>query len=269
MALARGRIRAFFGLAGAVLVGVASSAHAETVTANLQSLTPFFEGAQLSLGGSTINTDALGELNWAGNSSDLAPFNSTFSTFCLDLVDNVGVGGNYTFIVDPALSTAPRPAAGGPMGSDAALEMQSLYANHFGTLSSDADRVAFQLSIWSIVYNVFGENMVNNSGLNFFVVGGVNSSVINEANGWLAAAYNAATTLTGPFDSNVVALLGTQVPGTDSFAQDQVFVGDVPGGGVPNFGVPEISSSGLGSLAALLVGMMAIRESKRGVRRGV
>lgn len=256
-------------VAAAASLGFGARAHAETITADLVSEHPLFQGAVLSLSSSSVsqNGDVIGQLNWVGSSSNSQPFNSTFNTYCLDLIDGIGIGNTYTFDVDPALSTAPRAAAGGPMGTEAALELQSLYANRFTALSTDDDRIAFQLSIWSVVYNQFGQNMVDNAGLNFHVVSGVDTTALSEADNWLAAAYNAALTNTGKFDTNVVALEAVAAPGTGDFAQDQIFVEDLPGNGVPNVGVPEINSSAAGSLAVLLLGTLAVIESRRSRRK--
>jgi hypothetical protein len=235
------------------------SAPAQTVTANLVGLDPFGFGSTLSYNGNLITGGAVAQINWDGTGyGNPVPFNSTFNTFCLDLVDAISFGGTYSFTIDDDLATAPKASAGGPMGTEAALEMQALYGEQFNSLSSADDLQAFQLDVWAIVYNKFGQTTVNDSSDNFYAVSGIDSTAISEANTWLDEAYVSAATDSGTFNDNVVALIGQTDPDTGTSGQDQVAIGIIP----PASSVPEISASGALPLLILLAGALALRGAK-------
>jgi hypothetical protein len=251
----------------AAALGLANVGRAQTVTAQLTGIDPFFFGVSLSLDGNSQSGDGAGLISWDGAGfSNPTPFNGDFNTFCLDLEDPIGFGGTYSFNIDNNIATAPKPSAGGPMGASAALEMQALYGEQFNSLATSDDLTAFQLDIWAIVYNTFGDDSVNNSNYNFFVQSGIDSNAISEANTWLAQAYNSALTDSGTFDFGLEALIGQTQAGTDSSAQDQIFLGVSPitiGGGLPPTGVPEINASAAASLAIMLLGALALFENAK------
>jgi hypothetical protein len=253
------KIRAWVCFAVAAALGCGTMARAQTVTANLVGLDPFNFGSTLSYNGNLITGGAVAQINWDGTPyNNPVPFNSTFNTFCLDLVDSIGFGQAYSFTIDDDLATAPKASAGGPMGANAALEMQALYGEQFNSLSTTDDLQAFQLAIWSIVYNQFGQVTVNDSSDKFYAISGISANAINEANSWLDEAYNSAVTDTGTFNDNVVALIGLTDPDTGGSVQDQVAIGIIP----PSTGVPEINAAGMAPLLILLAGALALRSAK-------
>lgn len=243
-------------LAALVSLGFGKLSQAQLVTADLTGLTPF-SGGMLSLDGHNVDGDGVGQLSWDGSPypSNPAPFNSTFNTYCLDLNDSISVGQTFTFDLDTDLATAPKPSAGGPMGTNAAREMQALYGEHFNPNGSDDDLQAFQLAVWGIVYNGFGNVSVTDTSDHFFVENGIDSNALALANNWLQQAFVSADTDTGTFNDNVVALIGQTIPGTDSSVQDQVVIGIIP-----TTSVPEINASGFVSLLLVLCGAFALLE---------
>ena len=144
------------------------------------------------------------------------------------------------------------------MGSEAALEMQALFGEQYNSLSTTDNYEAFQLDVWSIVYNQFGQDTVNDSSDNFYVESGIDSTAITEANSWLAEAYNSALTDTGTFNDNVVALIGETIPDSGTSVQDQVVIGILP----PSVGAPEINAAGIAPMVILLAGALALMKAK-------
>jgi hypothetical protein len=242
--------------AAALLLSISTFAKAETVTALLTSVDPFMQ-ADLYNNGTTINNDVVGELVWNGaGQGNSAPFDGTFTTFCLDLVQSISTNNviPYTLTLQPALDQAPKAIAGGPMGSFKSLEMKNLYALHFSGLSTTDDLQAFQLSIWNILYDT--DTQVDSGSGTFYVIDNVDGTAIAEADAWLGQAFLAANTLSGPFQSNVDALIG------DVGVQDQIVPGPTAGSGVP---IPKSALSGGALIAGL--GLARILRSRSAARR--
>jgi hypothetical protein len=188
---------------------------------------------------------------------------ATFTSFCIDLVENVGVpSGPYTYdVVDP--TAAPLRSASpsyNTISSSGKAILESLWFDNISTaMTSDVGQAAFQIAIWDVV---FGSDYthVDNTSSNFYVTpGGQSAAVIALANSWLQTT---ATQISGgsAIYENLLAL-------TSSGAQDQlVSTGDFnvgsPGGSpVP---LPLTASGGLS-----LFGILAANELRRGLRSRV
>jgi hypothetical protein len=216
-------------------------ARAEIVTATLSGVNPFI-GETIYVQGQGDTTDVAGLITWDGSDSDVnfithapgnpsgipnqAPFfNGTFLTYCIDLADNLYVGNVVTFYT-ANLANAPKSSAGGPMGTFRASEIESLYANYYASLVTSDDFQAFQLAIWSVIYDAYN-TPVEQPGQYFYAVSGFDPGVITEADGFIASAYHDASTDTGPFQHDLTALIG------EDGGQDQVAIGIPVGNGTP------------------------------------
>jgi len=105
-------------LAAAASLGLGARAKADTITADLVSENPFFEGAVLSLSSSSVSQDGdvIGQLNWVGSSSNAQPFNSTFNTYCLDLIDGIA-SATRTRLMSTGLEHRAAVVGGRPDGN--------------------------------------------------------------------------------------------------------------------------------------------------------
>lgn len=202
-------------------------AHADTITATLETLNPDTFPTMYLAGEGNISGGA-GLIGWQGVSTNDAPFNGTFNTFCIDLIQDINFGSSYTYTLTP-LQNAPNSGAfpsGTPttgMGIAKADEIEELIGSHYaqtltsGQAGADADS-AMQLAIWNIIYDT--DTSVSTGSGSFYAVSGFDTTAINEANSWLVEAANPANQdLDNP---NVIALVG------ENGAQDQLAVTAVP-----------------------------------------
>ena len=251
-------------LAVAGLLGLGRIARAETVTAKLTGLDPF-AGGDLSLNGSPISGDGVGELEWDGTGlGNSSPFDGPFTTFCIDLNEIIQFNNVYSFALNPTISTAPKatayPGGGltGPMGLTKAAELQELFGSHFAGLSGDPDKLqAFQLSVWNIIYD--NDASVSNGDGLFYVTGGIDSTAIGDANSWLNEAITDVGNNTGPRNTQLVALMGIDQSNSSPFPQDQIVIDTNINTGVP---LPSSALGGTMLLAILGLARMGRRVLK-------
>jgi len=249
-----------------------SAARADTVTAKLNGVeggTPYntFD-LHLGSGAATDSGAITGALQWTvqsvsnpSNTFGLAAGN-TIDTFCIEITQNVGIGGTYTFTETPSLANAPTdmqyitnvdvPVINTGMGNTKANLLNELYnevleQSFFETLNKD-QATAFQLAVWEIVYeNSLTSGQTGNANLNlgsgsFYVNNGSNvtsAAIITQAQGWLNGLN--ATYL----NKNNIAVFAL----TDQNNQDQAFSLLVT---KKNVGTPLPASLGN---AALLMGV--------------
>jgi hypothetical protein len=206
-------------------------------------------------------TGGAGQINWINSSSNPAgdvAFTGSFSTYCIDLLQDINFGNTYTYDVKPLASGAPQPGAylansgiGSPMGSVRAADITKLYDLHYaqtlGGVSDNTNRTAFQLAIWNLVYdnsNNGPDASVSNLSGNFFVpnVSGnaiaQNGPEITTANAWLADVLN--PNIADVQKYNVGALVG------ENGAQDQIYASTIT-----NQGAAPLPQSLLGGLVLL------------------
>jgi hypothetical protein len=203
-------------IALASVAGFWGIAKADTViTASITAVIPFSPFANLSLDGNTV-TGAVGEIIWNGaGEGNPSPYNGTFTTYCLDLTDAIGLNTPYTFTVQPDIALAPKSA---PMGATQAAEMDELFGQQYGLLSTQDDYQAFQLAIWNIVYDT--DTSVEDGEGEFYVEGGnedsaldtstIDSTAITEADDWLDDAASPTDQALYGDDDDVVALTGSE-----------------------------------------------------------
>jgi len=252
-----------------------SAARADTVTAKLNGV----EGGNgitfnlhMGSGAATDSGAITGALQWTVQSvSPAAPANNLFGlavgdnidTFCIEITQNVGIGGTYSFTEQTSLASAPTNmtyitnidtglSAGG-MGTTKANLLNELYnkvneQSFFETLNATS-AAAFQLAVWEIVYensltigqtdNSNGKlNLSTQAGSSFYVDGG-NVAIVAQAQTWLNGLNSSYLNLA---HISVYAL-------TDPNNQDQAFSLVLT---KPNIGTPLPASLGN---AALLMGV--------------
>jgi len=197
------------------------AANAGTVTATLNYVNPG-AGVTATLGGSPTATTA-GQFNWTattnGSTFGLAvDGGGNFTAFCIELTQNVGFGGSYTYTED-FLSNAPDPAGPfSPVGVIKAAQIARLFTVYNNDFVNDPNlkAAALQTAIWETVYEttvglpsaVSGNFFVDNSAVGFVFVHSL-------ADSYLAAQYFAPETgglfaLTSPTNQDMVV---TPAPG--------------------------------------------------------
>jgi hypothetical protein len=249
-------------LALAFVAGFGSLAQAETITATLTGLQPYvFPTVKLSYNSGAVTTQVTGgtgAILWSNgsttNPTNDPAFTGNFTTYCIDLLQDIYFGQQYKFDVADLAMGAPKAGAylvGGPlvspMGTARADAIQKLYDLHYGdTLGAtpDGNKTAFQLAIWNIIYDVSGtggqaDTSVSSGSGNFYVVSGVNGSVVSTANSWLADVFNPALT-PATHSYAVQALIG------ENGAQDQIYASPSSGSPAPT---PSVLAGGLALLS--------------------
>jgi hypothetical protein len=202
-------------------IALPSLAKADSISATLTGLDPFVFGT-LNLQGAPAVEGGIGNIIWAGNSNNEAPFAGTFNTYCIDLIQDVDFGGTYTFDLEPPAS-APKAGAyvgGTPssgMGTAKANDLAALFGVDYGqtvgsSASAETAKEAFQLAIWNIIYDT--DASVSTGSGTFYAGSDVDSGAISVANGFLADALNPDNQQYDATD--LVALVG------ENGAQDQI-----------------------------------------------
>jgi hypothetical protein len=196
----------------------------------------------------------VGQLNWHdagplanlndGLNSQLGSIlgpNGTFSTYCIEGVQDVTFGDNETWNLGVVnLSAAPSP--GSPMGTTKAAELTELWNRDFDSIGTNNElATAFQLAIWEIVgdgITVGGETSTNFATGNFQASG--DSTAIGQAVTWLNQIGSGGTV------ANEYSLYAL----SDDNIQDQVFA--VPNGGTPpSVPLPAALPAGLALMSGL------------------
>jgi hypothetical protein len=130
-----------------VLIGVLTPlARGGTITATLEGV-PLYRSVEVSLdGGSSYITSAwTGESNWLRTGGDdPGPPTGSFRTFCIEISQDVALGGSYTY-QHVAMESVPELT---PAMTDAIRELWGRH--HAQAIDSDTS-AAFQLAVWEIV----------------------------------------------------------------------------------------------------------------------
>lgn len=218
------KISTIAALAG--IAGVCSLASAAfTVQATYIDTNPGVWGSvSLNSGGSFMGPVKAGQFNWQRTGGTYTGLQGLFSTFCIEVHQDVLPGNNYTYDTN-TVAGAPLPVNilyGTPMGAVKADKISELYGRFYASLSSNDDYAAFQLAIWDFVYDGGGT-----VGTGVFQASGFGAAMA------LADAWIAAVDGTGPRMAGLGAL------SSDDW-QDQIFV-PAPG---------SLALIGLGGLVA-------------------
>lgn len=268
-------------LAAVFLVGTASSAQANTVTAQFtgvdtsrgQNVTVHFQNS--FAGATTYTTEQVfaGALNWTttgaglGWSTTLFPTPATFQTFCIEFTQNISNNQTVTYQIED-LAAAPKPF-GNPPGNPAAPGMggqnglgtsrskdtliRQLFSEFGDSLGTTKPKwAAFQVAIWKIVFET---NTVNHlSGFTDVTQGNFRidpsaSAVVSHANSFLSFLVNNPNE---PLRNGLYAF-------TNNGAQDQVFLDTLtPASSNPVVPVPTAAVAGMTLLGG--VGLNRLRR---------
>ena len=247
-------------MAGWAAAGIVSSggsiANAATITARLDNVDP---GRIIGVhyNGSSLGQAYAGVMNWTGNAANEGGLDGRFSSFCIDLTQDVLLGQTYSFATagiqdapNPLPPTAPIGATG--MGATNAQFIEKLYALEYDNIGSDHDRgAAFQIAIWEILFDTSPSHDVTGG---MFGVSGASASVVSLSNNFVAAAL-APGAMT--FHQQILAL-------TSATAQDQLVLGGPSNTLVPPPppGVPVPSPAAAFGALPLLGGLAVCRRIK-------
>jgi hypothetical protein len=255
VALTPGRGRIGFGAVGLAfaLLASASPARGEFITARFNSAEPDLalhvvlrdpdNGGPLR---GFNGTAAVGQYNWQRTGGDYAGIADSFSTFCIELTENISLGNTYRYDV-VGIEAAPLPGnntdpigsgVSGPMGAVKAERLRKFWGSYHDLILSASTTAqareraaAFQLGIWEIVFdhqaNVADYNVADGR---FYATQNTASRTL--ANTWLRGLDGQ----TG-YESRLVAL-------SNIGAQDQITLSAVPA-------PPTVVLAGVGAVCAL------------------
>jgi len=210
-----------------VLALVGGTVNADVIEATFDSVEPGMTINYTLDGGGNFSESRAGTFNWTRTGGDYAGGGAVgnFTTYCIELTQQVGYGNNYSYIVaDPA--DAPVPGAG--MGQAKA----DLLAELFGTFHRDdftqQEAVGFQTAVWEIVNDdgvdlAAGDFQVTDSGVDYFDI----------AQGWLNALDGTGS-------------MATLVAMTSRDVQDHIFMVPAPA-----------------SMSLALLGLFAVSRRRR------
>lgn len=225
-------------LAAGIVTFACGAAHAGTVTAMLESVSPR-QAVKIYFPGGNATVYA-GKLNWERSQSNpgthsMDVLNPEFSSYCIDVYQSVAVNQSYTFdVIDDEL--------GFPMDLARAEKLAKLWGGYADEATTNDNAAAFQLAVWNIVY----DNDASVSAGTFKTTTAGN--FVATADSWLSAL----ETYEGPI-ANLAAL-------TSRTAQDQLVEMPLP----PNVPVP-LPAAGWAGLA-MLAGLAGTRKLRRAVR---
>jgi hypothetical protein len=251
-------------LLGAAVVGslAARSAKADTITAELVGLNPDTFGNVFLQGAGSLYS-GVGNILWQGASSNTAPYNGAFNTYCIDLIQNISFGNTYTFVEAPLIS-GPKAGAylsGTPttgMGAAKAAAIEEMYGQNLSTTIGNTQAAAdasegFQLAVWNIIYDS-DASVSTGSGV-FYATSNIAPNAVADANLFLSDAFNTADQALYPVN-DLVALIG------QDGAQDQVGINPLV---TTSVGVPLPTSIFGGTV--LMSCLAAVRWKRRRLLR--
>jgi hypothetical protein len=165
-----------------------------------------------------------GPTHWVTTTASvLGAKGTSFTSFCIELTQEVGSGKTYQFQLEN-LKDAPNSGGqhgGAPiMGADKAKLIRELWAADFSSIGTNGTKgAAFQLAIWKIEYDGGSANTSFSTG-NFRASG--NTAAIDQATAWLDAI---GTNLNLPKAPGLVGLGNpsaqdqlTQLPGSSQIS---------------------------------------------------
>ena len=181
----------------------------------------------------------------------LGDSSGNFLTFCVEINQDVHLGGTYTFYTG-TVESAPTPGNPIPgssgMGAAKAALLDELWARHYADITDANSGAAFQVAVWDIVYDAdFNLNVGN-----FHAYG--NTSAINLAASWLTDINTNASDYPNP---NLIALKSNDY-------QDQVTFGPPPKS--PPLSTPLPSAASGATVALFGLGLKRLGRRPRNDR---
>jgi hypothetical protein len=181
-----------------------------------------------------------GALNWSSQNS---PFGSTFSTFCIEFVQDVDFNQTYSYTTLSDIGLAPypyvAPTGNGATGMESVLGLgttrnketllRQLWGEFYastkdglaaGSYNDSIETAAFQVAIWKILYEC-SQNAVDQTSLNSGIFklnnGGLVGSKATEYLDWLIAhptadLANGLTALSNPTAQDQILFTGLPSP---------------------------------------------------------
>jgi hypothetical protein len=238
-------MRKFRLFAGTVLaLGLASACQAGTITATFNSCNTFnqpaFSNGQGTVvdvnlnnleGGSAYSVEGdAGEYLWTQTAgTPILGNNGNFYTFCVELTQDIGYGGSYTYTTT-SLTNVPDPAGqyGYPTMSTAqAGDIDNLWANEIGSVTNNDAATEFQTAIWDIIYDYNSTNTYHNNlsvGIVSSADGLSGTTFNNVVNSWVSTAVSDENSgdlgdtnliaLENASDQDQITALAVPLPGT-------------------------------------------------------
>ena len=227
-------------------------ASADSITANITGVkyaTSGYTTVGVIFNGTNYGQVIAGPEMWHETSGtiNLGDANGDFLTFCVEINQDVYLGGTYTFTTGTVASAptpgTPLPGSGG-MGTIKANLLNDLWTRHYSDVTDATTGAAFQVAVWEVVY----DTNFNLGTDNFQAYG--NSAVTTQAATWLTDILNNPTQA----DAHLIAIK------SDTY-QDQVTFGPPPQSPPPGTPLPSAASGAL-----VLLGLGAGRRLRRRAR---
>ncbi len=233
-------------------------ARADYITAQLNGNSIYqiiHPGDDVTINSGNGNTPSIpyypGEMNWtAKGTNNPAWLTNPFTTFCIELTQDVSPGNTYTYKL-VQLQDAPNPGTsqngnGSGMGIDKADKIRQLWYADYNSIGSDGVKAAaFQLAIWKIEYDWTSSSIP----ASLFTSGNFRASesdlstghsdAITQATSWLTSIWSDTN---APMQSGLLAM-------SNPHAQDQIIQDAVLP--VP----PSLHLAGIGCILACAYGL--------------
>jgi len=239
----------------AIVLGgmVTGHASADTITAKITGVeyaTSSYTTVGVKFNGNDLGSVIAGPEMWhqTAGSTLLGDASGNFLTFCVEINQDVHLGGTYAFSTG-TVESAPTPGNPIPgssgMGAAKATLLDELWARHYADITNANSGAAFQVAVWDIVYDA---DFNLNAG-NFKAYG--NTSAINLAATWLTDINTNSTDYTDP---NLIAL-------KSDIYQDQVTFGPPPK--APPLSTPLPSAASGAALGLVGLGLKRLGRRPR------
>jgi hypothetical protein len=240
----------------AILFGAVTAGHASANTVDViakitgvKYATSSYTTVGVTFNGSNLGSVIAGPEMWhqTGGTTLLGDANGDFLTFCVEINQDVHLGGTYSFYTGTVQSAPtpgnPIPGSSG-MGATKAALLDELWDRHYADITDANSGAAFQVAVWDIVYDA---DFNLNSG-NFKAYG--NTAATTLAATWLTDINTNNTPYGNP---NLIAIK------SDCY-QDQVTFGPPVLSPPPGTPLPSAASGTAVALLGLGLGRLTGRR---------